>query len=138
MKTFPSKVDVKVVALPVLVLGITTFMMVRDGIWVGVIVNLLTLALILHVFYSIRYTIDGQFLHMKVSFYKYPPIDIQKIRFIDMTNSWHSSPAASLDRMNLQCGKLGTFTVSPKDKETFVQMLLELNPNIEIKSGKHA
>jgi len=138
MKTFPSKVDVKVVALPVLVLGITTFMMVRDGIWVGVIVNLLTLALILHVFYSIRYTIDGQFLRMRVSFYKYPPIDIQKIRFIDMTNSWHSSPAASLDRMNLQCGKLGTFTVSPKDKETFVQMLLELNPNIEIKSGKHA
>jgi len=138
MKTFPSKVDVKVVALPVLVLGITTFMMVRDGIWVGVLVNALTLALVLHIFYSISYTIDGQFLHMKVSFYKYPPIDIQKIRFIDMTNSWHSSPAASLDRMNLQCGKMGTFTVSPTDKETFVKMLLAINPNIEVKPGKHA
>lgn len=138
MKTFPSKVDVKVVALPVLVLGITTFMMVRDGIWVGVLVNALTLALVLHIFYSISYTIDGQFLHMKVSFYKFPPIDIQKIRFIDMTNSWHSSPAASLDRMNLQCGKMGTFTVSPTDKETFVKMLLAINPNIEVKPGKHA
>lgn len=138
MKVFPSKVDFKVILLPEIVLGITTFMMVRDGIWVGVLVNVLTLALVLHVFYSIRYTIDGQFLHMKVSFYKYPPIDIHKIRYIDMTNSWHSSPAASLDRMNLQCGKMGTFTVSPKDKEIFVQMLLAVNPDIEIKPAKHA
>jgi hypothetical protein len=138
MTTFPSKIDFKIVAFPVLVIGFTTFMMIKDGIWVGVLVNVLTLALVLYIFYSIRYTIDGQFLHMKVGFYKYPPIDIHKIRYIDLTNSWHSSPAASLDRMNLQCGKMGTFTVSPADKETFVQMLLAVNPDIVVKPSKHA
>jgi hypothetical protein len=134
---YKSKVDAILVAPVAIILAGVSILMIRDGIWVGVLVNTIMLAGILHLFYSIRYEINDQHLSIKASFYNYPKIDIQKIKVIDLSNSWQSSPAASLDRISLQCGKQGTFTVSPKDKQAFIDHLLRINPDITIKKKTH-
>jgi len=135
---YPSKVDA-ILVLPVsIILTGVTIQLVYDGIWIGVVVNTILFAVIMHLFFSIRYEIEEQMLTIKASFYTYPKIDIQKIKIIDLTNSWQSSPAASLDRISLQCGKRGTFTVSPKNKQAFIDHLLQINPNITIKKKLNA
>jgi hypothetical protein len=135
---YKSKVDAIIVApVAIILVGVST-LMITDGIWVGVLVNTIIFAIIMHLFFSIRYEIEEQMLTIKASFYTYPKIDIQKIKIIDLSNSWQSSPAASLDRINLQCGKQGTFTVSPKDKQAFIDHLLRINPDITIKKKLNA
>ena len=135
---YKSKVDAILVAPVAIILSGVSILMITDGIWVGVLVNTILLAIIMHLFFSIRYEIEEQMLTIKASFYTYPKIDIQTIRIIDLSNSWQSSPAASLDRISLQCGKQGTFTVSPKNKQAFIDHLLQINPNITIKKKLNA
>jgi hypothetical protein len=135
---YKSKVDAILVVPAPIILTVVSIQLISDGIWVGVLVNTIIFAIIMHLFFSIRYEIEEQILTIKASFYTYPKIDIQKIKIIDLSNSWQSSPAASLDRISLQCGKQGTFTVSPKDKQAFIDHLLQINPNITIKKKLNA
>ena len=60
-------------------------------------------------------------------------IDISKIRKIEKTNSILSSPALSLDRIAIKFNKFDEVYISPKEKQAFVDELLNVNPDIEIK-----
>jgi len=48
------------------------------------------------------------------------------------TNSLESSPAYSLDRLELRYNKFERIIISPKDKDGFIKILSELSPNIEV------
>ncbi len=135
---FKSKVDAIIVWPVIIILAIVFVLMAIDSVWPGMIFLLLLGAFILHAFYNITYTVDGHLLNIKTGFFKYSAIDIHQIRFIEYTRTGYSSPAASLDRINLQCGKKGTITVSPENIEAFIQLLLSIHPEIQIKPAKHA
>ena len=130
---FKSKVDAIIIWPVIVILFVVFILMAIDGVWPGMIFLLLLGAFILHTFYNITYTVDEHFLNIKTGFFKYANIDILQIRYIEYTRTGYSSPAASLDRINLQCGKKGTITLSPENKEAFIQLLLGINPGIAIK-----
>jgi hypothetical protein len=60
-------------------------------------------------------------------------IDISKIRKIEKTSSILSSPALSLDRIAVRYNKFDEVYISPKEKQNFLNDLLQINPNIEVK-----
>ena len=58
-------------------------------------------------------------------------VTINSIRKIKETNNPISSPAASLDRIEVFYGKQSVI-ISPKQKTEFINHLLSINPRIEV------
>ncbi len=98
----------------------------------GILLLLVTFALILHMFLTTIYTIDNDKLKIRSGFFSYKPIEISEIKRITKTNNIISSPAASFDRIEIQYGKFKSIIISPKDKLNFCKDLNELNPEIKI------
>ncbi len=57
-------------------------------------------------------------------------IPIQEIKEIKTTRSPLSSPACSLDRMEIKYGNSKRVMISPADKEGFIKMLIGKSPQI--------
>jgi len=89
--------------------------------------------LILHLFYSTKYVIQGDQLKVFSGFIRFKPIDIQAIKKIEKTSNIISAPAASLDRIEVSYGLFDSLIISPRDKAGFAQALLEINPDITVK-----
>lgn len=94
---------------------------------------LLLLALVFgNCIWGIRYSIDQEQLIIKGGFFYKIKIDIKAIRKIEKSNSILSSPAASLDRIEIFYNKYDSLLISPKDRTAFIADLLEINPSIEV------
>lgn len=90
------------------------------------------MAFTLHIFFSTTYRINTKNeLLIKCGFLFKTVVDISKIKSIRRTRNPISSPAASLDRIELKYGKWDSVIISPKDKIKFVNELLKINPNIQ-------
>ena len=85
------------------------------------------------VFHGVRYTINvaEQSLLVKIGFFSYGTYDIMKVRSIKKSNSWLSSPAASLDRIELKI-KFTPLIISPENRAQFIADLLSINPEIQV------
>jgi len=137
MKEFKSKVGYGIL-IPVLILlvGITLLPIIK-GAPVGATLTMLgimvpTIAFTLHIFYRTSYRINEKNeLLIKCGFLYNAVVNISAIRSISRTRNPTSSPAASLDRIELKYGKWDSVIISPNDKTGFVNELLKINPNIQ-------
>jgi hypothetical protein len=59
-------------------------------------------------------------------------IPLQEIKEIKRTRSPLSSPACSLDRMEIKYGKSKRVMISPSDKENFIKMIMKKSPQIQL------
>ena len=57
--------------------------------------------------------------------------DIHKITSVKPTRTILSSPAASLDRIEVRAGRRSV-VISPRSKYQFVKQLLDINPSIDV------
>lgn len=137
MKEFKSKVGYGIL-IPVLVLlvGITLLPIINGAptratlTMLGIMVP--TIAFTLHIFFRTIYRIDNNNeLVIKCGFLHNSTVDISTIKSISRTRNPISSPAASLDRIELKYGKWNSVIISPNDKVEFVNELLKINPNIQ-------
>ena len=89
-------------------------------------------ALIAYLWFSTKYIIDGDVLVVKNGF-KPTKVPIQEIESLKHTNNPLSSPALSMDRMEVvyRPGKQMVL-ISPKDRERFIAILLEKNSHIHV------
>ncbi len=94
----------------------------------------LVYGLFLYVNFSTKYEItDNGMLKIKCGFFYNKKFDIEKIKKIVKTSNLISSPAPSLDRIELTYGKFETIIISPKNKIEFANQLMKINPKIENK-----
>lgn len=132
MQTYKSKIDWwlgLVLVYPIF----RSIQSIIEGEWYGYLGLLLTLLLIVFVSKTTRYIIAEYRLIVKCMFIVNDKIEISKIRKIEKTNSILSSPALSLDRIAVFYNKYDEVYISPKDKQAFVEELLKINPEIEVK-----
>ena len=125
MKTYKSKVDWW---LMVIIFGVLFFPIIQGVIekeYIVSIFSLLIVVLILLLFRSIKYKIDGNNLIIWKN-----KIDINSIKKIYKTKNPLSSPALSIDRIAIVYNKYDEVLISPKDKIQFIDELLKINPNI--------
>ncbi len=133
MKKYKSKISWKLIAFLAVMFSFMGFEVVTNPInWLALIVLLLCLLFIIHLFTSISYTIIEDELKVKAGFLVNTKIPISSIHKIKETNNLISSPAASLDRLEIFYGKYDSIIISPLDKNEFIQDLLKINPNIEV------
>lgn len=142
MNTYKSKIGIKIIMFLTLVLStIILFMVFQNepveqilsvsGIFLGVY------ALYLYINFSTEYTIteDG-ILNVKCGFFYNKRFDINKIKSIAKTCNLISSPAPSLDRIELIYDEYDIIVLSPKNKIGFARELIKVNPKIENKLPK--
>lgn len=91
--------------------------------------------LILWIWFTTYYVIEENSLVVRSAFiHKIIPVyDIQSIR---RTYNPLSSPALSLDRIEIQYGHGKTVLISPENRESFLEELVKLNHSIVIEKKK--
>jgi hypothetical protein len=82
------------------------------------------------IFTKTNYTIDGDVLIIRSGFFRWR-VPIRDIESVTPTHNPSSSPALSLDRLEIRYGPK-TILVSPDDKAGFIRALTRINPNIRL------
>ena len=129
MTVYRSKVDVWLVALSVGIMAAACVPgLFFDFSWTAC---LLSRALVGSVVFSIRYEISGDKLRVVCCWIFIETFDIHKITSVKPTRTILSSPAASLDRIEVRAGRRSV-VISPRSKHQFVKQLLDINPSIDV------
>ncbi|MCG9792995.1 PH domain-containing protein [Flavobacterium algicola] len=132
MKVYKSKIGMELVIPIPLLLGYQIYTSFMDKNWVVLLIISLTFVFICYTLLSIKYTIAKDNLNIKCGFFVNKNIDIKTIRKISETHNLLSSPAASLDRLEIVYNKFDSVLISPKDKDRFLKDLKRINPEMEI------
>jgi hypothetical protein len=132
MKRFYSKIGAEVVIPIGLIIGFTSAIMMIQKALVGLAINLLVILFIVHLITTTFYQVEGKSLRIKSGFIINRLIVIDSIHKIQKSNSLFSSPAVSLDRLEIFYNKNDSILISPKDKHKFLAELQKINPAIEI------
>jgi len=134
VKIYKSKIGIGLAILLILAFAIPSFLMIFNGThWLFIAVLVPVMLFILNIFSNTYYTIDGEVLRIRSGFLYDVKIDINSIRKLSETRDLISSPALSLDRLELMYNKYDSVLISPKDKPGFIKELKALNPRIELK-----
>lgn len=137
MKVYKSKLGLELIIPLAFIFGTILYMSVRDEKWIALSIILLTISFIFHVFVSIKYTIEKENLNIKCGFFINQNIDIKTIYKISETYNPLSSPAGSIDRLEIKYNKFDSVLVSPKDKSGFIRSLKLINPVIQVQYRKN-
>ncbi len=134
---FRSKIGYEL-AIPIfVVLGVVAALMLKmKGPITPLLIPVSLIVILAYLFYDTAYTIKGKELEIRFGFLYKQKIDITSIREIKETNNPLSSPAASLDRLDIRYGRSGSVLISPQRKEEFVNELLKIHPEIVVKWKK--
>ena len=137
-KIYKSEIDYKIYNFVMLItlLSISpVFFVARFSVTLYIVLGLVVGSLWLThtVFHGIRYAInpENRTLSVKIGFFKHGTYDIMEIKSIKKTNTWLSSPAASMDRIAIKI-KFSPLVISPQNRMEFINDLLSLNPEIEV------
>lgn len=133
MKIYKSKIDWWLGLLLVYPIYLSVASLIKEQWIYGFAGLAFVIGVVLFVSKTTRYIINDTQLIVKSLWIVNNTIDISKIRKIEKTNSILSSPALSLDRIALYYNKYDEVYISPKEKQDFLNNLLEINPNIEVK-----
>ena len=134
-KTYRSKISLGILIFIILVFVISGFVIIDLNVKnnFGVAVYVLTILFIVYLFLTTNYTIyNQQTLIVKSGFLMNKKIDINSITKISKTNNPISSPALSLDRIEIFYNKYDSVIISPKNEQEFIQDLQKINSSIII------
>lgn len=131
---FKSKIDLWVGAIFALLPIIMICAVIEKPDVVPIVITVLLIGMLIVLFFGTKYAIVGDELIIYGGIYK-KKIAINQITSLRPTKNPLSAPAMSLDRIEITFNPLMQIAlVSPKDKETFVNKLLEVNPSIKLAS----
>ena len=134
---YKSKVDAWLVIVVVAAVAVVLLPLFSGFSWgyllaaSGVLVCLVPVFALL---FSIRYIVEGDKLTVSCDILGSRAYDIMSVRSIRPARTWLSSPAASLDRIELRFSvrRVQPLIISPEDKTGFIARLKSINPAIEV------
>lgn len=102
---------------------------------IGFIIIYAVSGLLIWILLDTKYRINNKDLYYYCGPFR-GKIAIDKIRKIERWNKWYVTstmkPALDSDGLIIYYEKFDDIYISPKNKENFIKMLLEINPNIEV------
>ena len=102
----------------------------KGEIITAVLVCGLTSSFIMWLWFGTYYEINGNQLQVVGGPFRWK-IDIMTMKSIRKTRNPLSSPALSLNRLEIHHGKWGTVMISPKNEEEFCETLRKINSKID-------
>lgn len=138
MTTYKSKVGLELLIPLVIIVGGVGALNACYENWLGLLIVVFVGSFITHLFVTTYYQIDGTRLRIKCGFIVNKSVDVNNITKITETNNPQSSPATSVDRLEIAYNKFDSILISPKDKMGFIRELKRVKPAIEVrlKDGK--
>lgn len=139
MKTYKSKFGYEILLfLTAIFVAIIGFIIYKNEHIEAIIsvggIFALVYGFFLYLNFSTEYTITkDDLLKVKCGFIYHKLFDIDKIKSLKISNNSISSPAPSLDRIELTYGKFGLIVISPKNKFEFAKELTKRNQKIKNK-----
>jgi hypothetical protein len=132
MKIFRSKIGPElIIPVAIIIGGIAVATTREEPRWVGpVLLSPVVIYLVLLCF-TTHYAIENEVLLIRCGFWK-SRIPIREITSVRSTRNPLSSPAMSLDRLEIRYGSKGSVLISPKNKALFAEALSTVNPGIRI------
>ena len=130
--TYPTKVGIELIFPLVSVFGLSSALLIYHEAWIGLLINMTAIVGICYVCIHTTYTIEDNRLCIKSPLISPITIDIDSIKKIQESRDPISSPAGSLDRLEIIYGEKHRVLISPKCKKEFLQHMRELKPGIEI------
>lgn len=132
-KVYKSQIGLEL-AIPLIVLFtiLLILMLIQENSWIGILILLPIILFFAYLFLSTYYTIEGDGLIVKSGFLVKETIAISTIYRVSETRNPISSPAMSMDRLEIKYNKFDSVIISPKLKNEFVEHLTSLNSNIEV------
>ena len=131
MTKYKSKIGLGLVIFLSFILGGSAAIMIYEKIWLGFFLNMLVTVFVIYLLLNTFYVINDAVLEIKCGFLYAKAINIKTIYKIEETNNPISSPATSLDRLELFYDEFDSVLISPKDKAKFTSHLKTINPEIE-------
>lgn len=116
---------------PFLIIITTLLLLQWPSSLLGSIFSLVALAFVLHLVVTTSYTVTPETVFVQCGFFRWE-IPTQRITRVTETNNPLSSPAPSLDRLNISYNKYDNLMISPRDKQEFIAVLRQLNPSIQV------
>ena len=130
-KTFRSAIGWILIVPLVLLLGVIGLVLVTEpGQWRALLILVPVILFFVHLLLTTNYTIEDGQLRIRCGVFRYAPIDIASITRITETRNPLSSPALSLDRLNIRYGNRREVMISPKDKAGFLAAIQRINPAV--------
>ncbi len=141
--TFPSKVDAWIAALMIVPLGISAVVMGSalranpplPAVLILVGVEVLVLALIVGTVRSTRYEVTDREVIVRSPPFRWR-IEIESIESIRPSRSPASSPALSLDRLEIRYSGDRRMLISPRDREGFLAAVVARSRHLH-RAGEH-
>lgn len=119
------------IGLIVFVGALVTFNTFQEAWWLSSLFFLVFTAII-RLLFSIRYEVEKDQLLIFSGIGKPLAIAIAEIRSVEASRSPISSPAASMERLEITYGKYDAVYISPDDRKGFIRALLNINPSIKV------
>jgi len=136
MERYKSKIDLWLIIILTLVFGgIVIFSIIKKE-WIGFIIAIIPTIFIWNMFRSTYYIITEEELIIRCGIFYKLVIKITDIRKISESNDLISSPALSIDRLEILYNRFDTILISPKKKYELLQSIETLKPDIEINFRK--
>ncbi|WP_067730342.1 PH domain-containing protein [Oceanobacillus damuensis] len=128
---FPSKKDkwLTIIIWAVSLLGVITPLL--KGQFTAVFFMLLAGLFLLWFWFRTGYKIEGD----KIRIYYGPirqTVNIKEIKVIVKSKAPLTSPALSMDRIQIRCGRYDVFSISPANQYKFLDVLTDINPEISL------
>ncbi len=136
MKVYRSKISWGIFLPIFIILLLTTIFIATESWWVASISILPVAVPIGYIFLKTTYVVTDGLLKIKCGFLYNQQIKISSIRQIKETNNPISSPALSLDRLEIKFDKYSSVLISPKEKAIFIEHLKQINTAIEFITRK--
>jgi|ERR1700694_1002063 len=132
-KTYKSKVE-KAILLPMaMLLLVLELVMLFNQIWAGAILIVLIGLFIVYLYLDTSYELTGDDrLKVKSGFLFHREIYVKSIKRITQTRNPLTSPALSLDRLEIQYNRYDRVLISPNEKSEFISRLKQVNPRITV------
>lgn len=132
MTTYKTKIGLELIIPLAIIIGGTGILMAYEKIWIGLALIFLVIAFIAYVFLATYYQLDNISLRVKCGIFFDRTINLDTIKEIKETNNPISSPAASLDRLEIRYNTYDAVIISPKEKGAFINNMTGSNPHIKV------
>ena len=134
MKNIPVKIGWEILLFVLAVLILTNYHELINKNWIAIAILTSIFGLILGLGFSIKYSLDEEFLYIRNSVFGTTKIDVRDIYKIEKTWNLISSPAPSIiGRVEIYYQN-ESVVISPKSFEDFKNEVLKINPNITVKT----
>lgn len=129
---YKSKIGLELIFLAYLPFIPSLYFVYTEFNLVGLLTLIGLFIFINYLVFTTEYTIDtnAKILIVKSGFLVHKSIDILKIKEIKKSKSWISSPALSIDRIEITYNKFDSILISPKNREQFINELQLINSTI--------